>query len=302
MRLLRGKVAPLFAPALLAFVADFMARRLNWEKAAKRDYIREHGSVPYWRDLPAPRSQQLRVGKRLQSRVRARGRQLIAEFRRLDPAARAKRAEEYRRRILELCDDERNALTRAQRKYASTVDAAGRELLADLRRLTREVPITSRARRGRRERGQLRVPAAGGTALPLVELSAIVRNGVLSARWRPYPADHWSLSLTRHTEKGARLIQHARLGKDTIEHEFTGVVWADGPYRLRLLALRNGERVAGAAIDSLDGSPSVAPAQAVMKARPPSASKKRRKRSTVGRPQGGSVPGRPRRVRFWRGR
>src|SRR5690242_6316106 len=118
--------------------------RLDWEKADKRDYVREHGSVPYWADLgdgkgkyAAKRPEETKTGRALAKKARDRCSTIIFRFKKLSAAERVRQVEQYRAEVRDACRRERAAVPASRRKFAVGVDKAERELLGQLKSLVR---------------------------------------------------------------------------------------------------------------------------------------------------------------------
>ena len=145
---------------------------MDWDGAAKRDYVREIGSVPYWVDLPKPKSLQTKpantkTGKKLAAKARDRCKPVMNSFKRLTPEERIARADDYRARIRALCEAERNAVPPSRRRFAVAIDGAQQSLLSQITeavkrakkpRLTLQLKSTSSSSpfRPKRKRPQLK--------------------------------------------------------------------------------------------------------------------------------------------------
>ena len=115
-----------------------MAKGLDWDAAAKRDYIRDHGSIPYWVGLPKPKSlesrpEQTKVGKALAKKARSRASGVVAEFAKLSPESKLASADQYRERIRRLCADERRSVPPSKKRYVAAITSAERDLIGQIK-------------------------------------------------------------------------------------------------------------------------------------------------------------------------
>jgi hypothetical protein len=104
-----------------------VARDPEWEKAAKRDHVREHDSVPSWFHASKPRSVRRRPetnSHTLAKNARRRFGPILKAFRRLSPRERGARADAFRERIGPGRADEREALTPSRARFAAAIDVA----------------------------------------------------------------------------------------------------------------------------------------------------------------------------------
>jgi hypothetical protein len=110
--------------------------RLNWEEAAKRDYVAKYGSVPFWSGLGGgheTRAERHEVA--LRARLRAHT-AIVQEYAELTLFERQNRYMVYRRRLCDRVDDERRRLRSRDPRFASAIDEYENGLLsmlADLR-------------------------------------------------------------------------------------------------------------------------------------------------------------------------
>jgi len=140
-------------------------RGLDWEGAAKRDYVRDHGSTPYWSDLPKPKSLQRRpeetkTGKAFAKKARERCLPIVSEFRALPAEERVRAIERYRARIRSACTDERRSVPASRRRYAAAIDSVQAQLLGDMKRLAHQStkPHKSGSAKPREQLGGLNDP------------------------------------------------------------------------------------------------------------------------------------------------
>lgn len=111
-----------------------MARDPEWEKAAKRDHVREQGSVPSWFHASKPRSVQRRPetnSHTLARNARRRFGPILKAFRRLSPRERGARADGFRERIGRGRAGEREALMPSRARFAAASDVAQRQLRSE---------------------------------------------------------------------------------------------------------------------------------------------------------------------------
>lgn len=118
--------------------------RLDWEKADKRDYVREHGSIPYWVDLgdgkgkyAARPPEETKTGRALAKKARDRCSTIISRFKKLSAEERLRQVGRYRAEVRDACRRERSAVPESRRKFAVGIDKAERELLGQLKSLAR---------------------------------------------------------------------------------------------------------------------------------------------------------------------
>jgi hypothetical protein len=110
--------------------------RLNWEEAAKRDYVAKHGSVPFWPELGSgsetrAEKQEVALRARLQAHTA-----IVQEYAELAPFERQNRYMVYRRRLCDGVDAERRRLRSRDPRFARAIDEYENGLLsmlADLR-------------------------------------------------------------------------------------------------------------------------------------------------------------------------
>jgi hypothetical protein len=83
--------------------------RLNWEEAAKRDYMARHGSVPVWEgfgpDEDAAEAREVALRARLQALL-----DVVADYASLAPVEQQRQYELYYRRLSDRFDEERGRL------------------------------------------------------------------------------------------------------------------------------------------------------------------------------------------------
>jgi hypothetical protein len=140
---------------------------MDWEAATRRDYIREHGSVPYWEDLATPRSlrsepELTKTGKKLAAKARESCAPIVDAFRRLPPKERVAQLDAFRSKIRRACANEKREVTPGHARYAVAIDRVQKELLAELKHAAeppkpkkeqpRQKAETKQTRRRRRER------------------------------------------------------------------------------------------------------------------------------------------------------
>jgi hypothetical protein len=108
--------------------------RFDWERAAKEDYIRRHGSLPFWVGLAKDDLEDAVVQKQadLQRRLAA-VLDVVAEFARLTPFERRRQYELYFRRICRRFDEERARLARPSLAESDAIDNYERGTLALLK-------------------------------------------------------------------------------------------------------------------------------------------------------------------------
>lgn len=251
-----------------------MARGLDWEKAAKREYVREHGSLPSWSDLPRPKSLERRpedtkTGKALAKRARERCRPALDEFRRLAPEDRIARADWYRDRIRQLCALEQRAVPASKRRYADAIKSAESQLLGEIKTLVRKAkkgPASSagsprtgskeKTRRSGAEPQAASPPPSRVRALDSIELTAHARGGIVTVKWKDHPeADRWLLVIVRKKGRGQKAVRSIHVPRESLLAEVRGLDLAAGPYGVRLYALRSRVRIGRGAVDGLAGMP-----------------------------------------------
>jgi hypothetical protein len=112
-----------------------VARRLDWEGAARRDYVSRHGSVPAWVDLPKPKPEQTKFGMRLKGKAQSRCDAILKQFESLTAEQRASSLKAYRERVKRACEEVRNGIRSDRARFASVVDAVERSSLSRLDKL-----------------------------------------------------------------------------------------------------------------------------------------------------------------------
>ena len=115
-----------------------VARRLDWEGAAKRDYVHRQGSVPAWADLPKPKSQQTRpeqtkTGARLKAKAKERCAPILQQFAKLPVEERAASVETYRERIKRACEEVRRSVPPSRARFTTVIDVVERSSLLRLK-------------------------------------------------------------------------------------------------------------------------------------------------------------------------
>ncbi len=112
--------------------------RLDWDGAAKRDYVRDNGSIPYWAGLSGSKSSkhqqsETKTGKALAAKARKRAAGIVQEFAMLPPEAQLAAAEKYRDRVRRACADERNTLSPSKKRYAGVITTVEKQLLGEIK-------------------------------------------------------------------------------------------------------------------------------------------------------------------------
>jgi hypothetical protein len=170
-----------------------MTKGLDWEAAAKRDHIREHGSIPYWVDLPKPKSlewrpEQTTTGKALAKKARSRLDKVVAEFAQLSAAAKLASADEYRERVRRVCADERRSVHRRGGATSTSLQTS--------RRIS-SARSTDTSRGQERARRPLRPRAPTAPRQRLCSASAFAKKSRRSARQQERSPIHRVLAMRR---------------------------------------------------------------------------------------------------------
>jgi hypothetical protein len=90
---------------------DGSVTRLDWERAAKQEYVRKHGSVRAAPERPRLKPHETKTGRKLAADFRAKVRPMIREFRALTPEEQHQRRNHYCNRINQLAASERASLS-----------------------------------------------------------------------------------------------------------------------------------------------------------------------------------------------
>jgi hypothetical protein len=286
-----------------------MPQGLDWEGAAKRDHIRDHGATPYWVDLPKPKSlerrpEETKTGRALVKRTYERGRVVVSQFDRLDPQKRVREIEHYRARIRDLCSDERRVVPASKRRYAPAILVAEKQLLAEIKSLARAAkskPALGKTRHRKRDgagtpkarsrskqnatreiaREKKRRSKRGSVSrLPGMRAEAVAEDGKVNVRWEDIDqADGWLVVVTRKKLTGQEVINRWKLSAEARTFETAKIDLTRGPYGVRLFAYCDGKPIARAAVDGIV-DPSVplireAPNPAQGKTKPPAKAKRK---------------------------
>jgi hypothetical protein len=108
--------------------------KLNWEEAAKRDYVAKHGSVSSWVDLGSgegrAEAREVAMRVRLQANL-----SVVREYADLTPLERQSRYQSYRQRLFNRFDDERSRIRSGDTRLREAIDEYEAGLLSLLRGL-----------------------------------------------------------------------------------------------------------------------------------------------------------------------
>jgi hypothetical protein len=233
---------------------------MDWDAAAKRDYVAAHGAEPYWLDLPKPESLQTtpaktKTGKALAAKALRSCKLTIELFRKLPQAEKVARARIYSDRIRQLCAAERAAVAPSRRRYAVAIDAVERNLIDEIERLARTrrkpkgpKPVPRKKQglgpvlpEGRRKASRAR-SAKSNAKLPALQIEAAFTSGVLYASWDDHPdADSWQLIIRGRDRRIRRAV---KLAEEDIATQLTGLPREHAPYELKIVAKRAGRTLA----------------------------------------------------------
>jgi hypothetical protein len=108
--------------------------RLNWEEAAKRDYVARHGSVPFWEGFgsgeEAAEAREVALRARLQANL-----DIVSDYATLTPVEQQRQYELFFRRLCERFDEERRRLQKDDRRLEQAIDEYESGLLSLLQGL-----------------------------------------------------------------------------------------------------------------------------------------------------------------------
>jgi hypothetical protein len=256
-----------------------MAGRLDWEKAAKRDHVRRHGSVPAWVDLPKPKPEQTKTGKSLKEKARRKCDPILKEFGALPHERRISSAKTYRERITSSCAEVRRSVPSNRERFVSVVDAVERSSLARLSKLVNNAQ--KRAKRKKQEKqkkessqperpkqlGPLGPPkhlreGTGPRArraqvgnrrarmeLPAFDVQAAITLGTLYATW-PERDDVESWKVLVRSADG-RVRRAASLPREKIATNIRGLLRDLAPYEVKVIGLSGREPIAVGRVEGL---------------------------------------------------
>jgi hypothetical protein len=108
--------------------------KFDWDRAAKDDYIRRHGSIPFWVGLGRDESEEIIVREELDLRKRLSGiLELVAQFADLTPFERRRQYELFFGQICRRFDDERAKVVNPNPTFDEAIDEYERGTLSLLK-------------------------------------------------------------------------------------------------------------------------------------------------------------------------
>lgn len=223
--------------------------RLDWEKAAKQEYVRTHGGVRAAPERPRLKPQDTKTGRKLAADFRAKVRPIIREFRALSPEEQHQRVNHYCNRINQLAASERAALSAYKQRFAAGIEKAARQATGEMRGIAGGKTKPGRPPLSRKPRGKQRppvVPVVSGRAKKLLgELPEICvrhsREGsTLRLDWQAIDdVNGWFLTLGSSRDEP---VYRQSFAADELTATVPAV--ADRRLTLTLVALRHGKPVA----------------------------------------------------------
>ena len=230
--------------------------RLDWEKAAKMDYVRKHGADHVAPERPRLRPQDTKTGRKLAAAFRDKVRPLINEFRALAPEKRIERVDEYCDAIARISVAERESLTPYKQRFAVAIEKASKQAKGEIKGLAtraKKRPTALLSRQAKKPANKKHgrgptVPVVRGTAkrllseLPQLEVSYLRSDGSIRFDWKPFEdTSNWFLTLG---PEGKDPIYRESLAADVLTASVADVDAMSGSLAMTLVALRRGKPVA----------------------------------------------------------
>jgi hypothetical protein len=228
---------------------DGKVTRLDWEKAAKQEYVRTHGGVRAAPERPRLKPQETKTGRKLTADFRAKVRPIIREFRALTPEEQHQRLNRYCNQVNQLAASERAALSAYKQRFAAGIDKAARQATGEMRGIaggTKKRGRSPLSRTPRRKRNPPVAPVVSGRAkklleeLPEVRISHSREGSTLRLGWQAIEdVNGWFLTLGSGRNEP---VYRQSFAAGVLTASVPAV--ADRPLTLTLVALRQGKPVA----------------------------------------------------------